>query len=30
VMPAMAIGGYVPAATIAHSRPTVKFIPRRD
>jgi len=30
VMPAMAFGGHLPAATIAHTRPVVKFIPRRD
>jgi bifunctional N-acetylglucosamine-1-phosphate-uridyltransferase/glucosamine-1-phosphate-acetyltransferase GlmU-like protein len=30
VMPAMAFGGHLPAATIAHSHHTVKFIPRRD
>jgi NDP-sugar pyrophosphorylase family protein len=30
VMPAMAFSGFLPAATIAHSRPTVKFVPRRD
>ncbi len=30
VMPAMAFSGYLPPATIAHARPAVKFIPRRD
>lgn len=30
VMPAMAFSGYLPAATIAHTRPTIKLIPRRD
>jgi NDP-sugar pyrophosphorylase family protein len=30
VMPAMAFGGVLPANTIAHLRPVVKFIPRRD
>ena len=30
VMPTVAFGGYLPAATIAHSRPQIKFIPRRD
>lgn len=30
VTPAIAVGGYVPAATIAHARPAIKFIPRRD
>ena len=30
VTPAIAIGGYVPAATIAHARHTIKLIPRRD
>lgn len=30
VMPAMAFGGQLPAATIAHSRPVIKFLPRRD
>ena len=30
VTPAIAIGGYIPAATIAHARHTVKLIPRRD
>ncbi|MEO5958914.1 MAG: UDP-N-acetylglucosamine diphosphorylase [Opitutaceae bacterium] len=30
VMPAMAFGGHLPAATIAHSRSAVKFVARRD
>ena len=30
VSPAMAFSGYLPPATIAHSRPVVKLIPRRD
>jgi hypothetical protein len=30
VMPAMAFGGYLPPATIAHSRQTITMIPRRD
>jgi UDP-N-acetylglucosamine diphosphorylase / glucose-1-phosphate thymidylyltransferase / UDP-N-acetylgalactosamine diphosphorylase / glucosamine-1-phosphate N-acetyltransferase / galactosamine-1-phosphate N-acetyltransferase len=30
VMPAMAFGGHLPAATIAHGRPAVKFLPRQD
>lgn len=30
VTPSVAIGGYVPPATIAHARTTVKFVPRRD
>jgi hypothetical protein len=30
VAPAIAVGGHVPAATIAHVRPAVKFVPRRD
>ncbi len=30
VMPSMAFSGYLPAATIAHTRPTIKLIPRRD
>jgi UDP-N-acetylglucosamine diphosphorylase / glucose-1-phosphate thymidylyltransferase / UDP-N-acetylgalactosamine diphosphorylase / glucosamine-1-phosphate N-acetyltransferase / galactosamine-1-phosphate N-acetyltransferase len=30
VMPAIAVGGFVPAATIAHARPQIKLIPRRD
>ncbi len=30
VMPAMAFTGYLPPATIAHCRPTIKLIPRRD
>lgn len=30
VMPAMAFSGYLPPATIAHARPAVKLIPRRD
>lgn len=30
VMPAMAFSGYLPPATIAHCRPTIKLIPRRD
>ena len=30
VMPSMAFGGYLPPATIAHSRQTVTMIPRRD
>jgi UDP-N-acetylglucosamine diphosphorylase / glucose-1-phosphate thymidylyltransferase / UDP-N-acetylgalactosamine diphosphorylase / glucosamine-1-phosphate N-acetyltransferase / galactosamine-1-phosphate N-acetyltransferase len=30
VMPAMAFGGHLPDATIAHGRPPVKFLPRQD
>ncbi|MSU73391.1 MAG: UDP-N-acetylglucosamine diphosphorylase [Opitutus sp.] len=30
VMPAMAFGGHLPAATIAHARAATDFIPRRD
>lgn len=30
VMPAMAFTGYLPPATIAHCRPVIKQIPRRD
>lgn len=30
VSPAIAVNGYIPAATIAHARPQVKFIPRRE
>jgi acetyltransferase-like isoleucine patch superfamily enzyme len=30
VMPAMAFGGHLPAATIAQGRPPVKFLARRD
>lgn len=30
VTPAIAVSGHIPAATIAHSRPAVKLIPRRD
>ena len=30
VTPAIAVGGYIPAATIAHGRSTIKLIPRRD
>jgi NDP-sugar pyrophosphorylase family protein len=30
VSPAIAVSGMVPAATIAHARPQLKFIPRRD
>jgi hypothetical protein len=30
VMPSMAFSGYLPAATIAHTRPTIKLVPRRD
>ena len=30
VSPAISVSGYIPAGTIAHSRPTVKLIPRRD
>lgn len=30
VTPSIAVGGYVPAETIAHARPAIKFIPRRD
>lgn len=30
VSPAIAVGGFIPAATIAHSRPQLRFIPRRD
>ncbi len=30
VMPTLAFTGYLPPATIAHARPAVKFIPRRD
>lgn len=30
VMPTLAFGGYLPPATIAHARPPLKLIPRRD
>jgi UDP-N-acetylglucosamine diphosphorylase / glucose-1-phosphate thymidylyltransferase / UDP-N-acetylgalactosamine diphosphorylase / glucosamine-1-phosphate N-acetyltransferase / galactosamine-1-phosphate N-acetyltransferase len=30
VTPAIAVGGYIPAATIAHTRPAIRLIPRRD
>ena len=30
VTPAIAVSGYIPAATIAHARPAIKLIPRRD
>lgn len=30
VTPAIAVGGNIPANTIAHARPAIKFIPRRD
>lgn len=30
VTPTLSFGGYLPAATIAHARPAIKFIPRRD
>jgi len=30
VTPAIAFGGYLPPATIAHARAAIKFIPRRD
>ena len=30
VMPTMAFSGYLPPATIAHTREVVKLIPRRD
>jgi UDP-N-acetylglucosamine diphosphorylase / glucose-1-phosphate thymidylyltransferase / UDP-N-acetylgalactosamine diphosphorylase / glucosamine-1-phosphate N-acetyltransferase / galactosamine-1-phosphate N-acetyltransferase len=30
VTPAIAFGGYLPPNTIAHARPQLKFIPRRD
>jgi acetyltransferase-like isoleucine patch superfamily enzyme len=30
VSPAVAIGGFIPAATIAHARPQLRLIPRRD
>ena len=30
VTPAIAFGGHLPGATIAHARPAIKFIPRRD
>ncbi|MEO6244336.1 MAG: UDP-N-acetylglucosamine diphosphorylase [Opitutaceae bacterium] len=30
VTPAIAVGGYIPAATIAHARPAIRVIPRRD
>ena len=30
VTPAIAVGGHIPAATIAHSRPAIKLIPRQD
>jgi len=30
VMPTLAFSGHLPAATIAHSRPAVRLIPRRD
>ncbi len=30
VTPAISVGGFIPAATIAHARPAIKLIPRRD
>jgi UDP-N-acetylglucosamine diphosphorylase / glucose-1-phosphate thymidylyltransferase / UDP-N-acetylgalactosamine diphosphorylase / glucosamine-1-phosphate N-acetyltransferase / galactosamine-1-phosphate N-acetyltransferase len=30
VTPAIAVGGHIPAATIAHARATIKLIPRRE
>jgi acetyltransferase-like isoleucine patch superfamily enzyme len=30
VTPAIAFGGHLPPATIAHTRPTIRLIPRRD
>ncbi|MCC7017959.1 MAG: hypothetical protein IT564_12245 [Rhodospirillales bacterium] len=30
VTPTIAFSGYLPAATIAHARPTIRLIPRRD
>jgi NDP-sugar pyrophosphorylase family protein len=30
VTPVIAVGGYIPPATIAHARPAMKLIPRRD
>jgi len=30
VTPAIAFSGHLPAATIAHARPAIRFIPRRD
>jgi NDP-sugar pyrophosphorylase family protein len=30
ITPAIAVGGYIPAATIAHARPTIRMIPRRE
>jgi bifunctional N-acetylglucosamine-1-phosphate-uridyltransferase/glucosamine-1-phosphate-acetyltransferase GlmU-like protein len=30
VTPCVAVGGHIPGSTIAHSRPAVKLIPRRD
>jgi UDP-N-acetylglucosamine diphosphorylase / glucose-1-phosphate thymidylyltransferase / UDP-N-acetylgalactosamine diphosphorylase / glucosamine-1-phosphate N-acetyltransferase / galactosamine-1-phosphate N-acetyltransferase len=30
VSPAIAVSGVIPAATIAHARPQVKWVPRRD
>ncbi len=30
VTPTLSFGGYLPAATIAHARPAIKLIPRRD
>ena len=30
ITPAIAFGGYLPANTIAHARPAIKFLPRRD
>jgi UDP-N-acetylglucosamine diphosphorylase / glucose-1-phosphate thymidylyltransferase / UDP-N-acetylgalactosamine diphosphorylase / glucosamine-1-phosphate N-acetyltransferase / galactosamine-1-phosphate N-acetyltransferase len=30
VTPTIAFSGYLPAATIAHARPAIKFIPRKD
>jgi NDP-sugar pyrophosphorylase family protein len=30
VTPAIAFGGHLPAATIAHARPAIRLIPRRD
>jgi hypothetical protein len=30
VTPTIAFSGYLPPATIAHARPSIKFIPRKD
>lgn len=30
VTPAISVSGYIPAATIAHARPAIRFLPRRD